>query len=985
MKKFAIILTAALTALASAAQPILVGHRGSNYGVENTAEAFQNGVNLGYKYLETDIKVTKDLKFVCTHDDNTERLGDKNLTIASSNLEDLLAVKLTQTRNPRGEGQITYTGRLCTLQEYMQIAKDGGIGCVVELKWATGINSNDCSNIPKLIAAIDEMGMRDRVIILTSMKPCLEYIRTNYPDIELQFLTGQYWASHFDWCVNWKIDVDIQAGYFDKQTVKKYHSKGLKVNMWTANGNDKYTTYGNMGCDMITTDNLDGHNLPVLDIESQLPENYIDYPVTDFEPAISSKYEMLVQGSYYPAEVKAMSGVTSSAAFADGSWAVLGKRADESQALYRVDAAGKATALSLTGVPALGAVSTTADGALVAAPAAYSNTTGESFKLYMWRAGATKAEVLLEISAADMPAAVSGDALATSGTLSDLKTYVGAGASVLGVQSKGATVSKTALCSVAYSDGVRAFTTSPATRDNFTVAEIGQPLREYTFNWDKTVAAPGEAALYGTFENVMSKGVSFARYGEKVYMASTIVPMESRRSSLAVFDATSGIASMPTVSPSDLPAAGDMTGNNSSSVFIPGTKANTAVIKAFYEGVGFVTYAFDPAKAVGEPVDLELVLERQWIFSNTTDNHPGNIDGTNAQQGTAVNGRFYINNCVEKKIHIFDATGYLGAIPGGSGWGCARDDAGNIIVRDDKLKGTTHSFIIYAAGATPEAYSDTVTFSVDVPVAGQTNFISASGNLLGAEGGHIYLYPNKATEVNIITVANGAVTRTHKCSDLAMTGSTAGYVFPLNDDVENWLYQIRNTGIYGYYGGTNKAVSTERASTTAPARNSTGGCCMIMEDANRILVHNSGANYKGGFTVRDITMDKVIASVDPIGALGYETGGNYSTFNWLIPERKGYANYVLYQYCPANGIAMYRLHNPKTSGISESEVAAPAKLAVVRTGSVISAPGAEGLTLYSASGMIVADTCGDSIDTASLAPGIYLLRASDGTSCKIAL
>ena len=171
------------------------------------------------------------------------------MDIATSTLAELQAEELHQRRNG-----VDYTGRLCSMQEYLQICKEGGVGAVVELKWTAGVNSNDQSNIPLLIQEIEQAGMRDKVIILTSMKPCLEYIRKNYPDITLQFLTGEYWANHFDWCVEHGIDVDIQAGYFDKAAVTRYHTKGLKVNMWTTNSEDGYISYGNMGCDFITTD-----------------------------------------------------------------------------------------------------------------------------------------------------------------------------------------------------------------------------------------------------------------------------------------------------------------------------------------------------------------------------------------------------------------------------------------------------------------------------------------------------------------------------------------------------------------------------------------------------------------------------------------------------------------------------------------------------------------------------------------------------------
>ena len=267
-----------------AAQPLLVGHRGSYWGVENTVEAFRNGALAGYHYLECDIKVAGDGTIVLTHDDTTERLGG-SLTINTATLAQLKAETLTQTR-----GGVKYTGKICTLAEYLDICAEYKVRPVIELKWATGINSNDCSGIPALIKLIEEKGFRNKCVILTSMKPCLEYIRTHYPDITLQFLTNSNWANHFDWCVKWRMDVDIEAGGFSKSTVEKFHEAGLKVNVWTANTNDTYKNYGNMGCDFITTDYLDTASLPELNTEALFPPNVVDYPTM----------KGLVQGKYTP-------------------------------------------------------------------------------------------------------------------------------------------------------------------------------------------------------------------------------------------------------------------------------------------------------------------------------------------------------------------------------------------------------------------------------------------------------------------------------------------------------------------------------------------------------------------------------------------------------------------------------------------------------------------------------------------------------------
>ncbi len=82
--KILIFVLAAYSLCASAA-PKIIGHRGSAWGVENTAEAFINGAKEGYDCLETDIKVTKDGKFVCWHDDNLS-LTPSNPTIYTNKL-----------------------------------------------------------------------------------------------------------------------------------------------------------------------------------------------------------------------------------------------------------------------------------------------------------------------------------------------------------------------------------------------------------------------------------------------------------------------------------------------------------------------------------------------------------------------------------------------------------------------------------------------------------------------------------------------------------------------------------------------------------------------------------------------------------------------------------------------------------------------------------------------------------------------------------
>ena len=237
---------------------LIVGHRGSQWGVENTRAAFINGANAGAWGLECDIRVTADGTFVVSHDDNYKRLGGPETKIADMTTEAVLTTRLTSKRHG-----ITYAGTPCTLGEFLDICKEYSVVPVVEVKVSTTIHSNTGAEnepvfdgIPALINLIDQKGMSDKVVIISFMPGVVDFIHRHYPDITVQVLAGDddgtimEWV---EWCKQYKMDLDVVHTLVTKEAVDAMHAAGLKVNVWTVDRVEDFERVKAMGVDFITT------------------------------------------------------------------------------------------------------------------------------------------------------------------------------------------------------------------------------------------------------------------------------------------------------------------------------------------------------------------------------------------------------------------------------------------------------------------------------------------------------------------------------------------------------------------------------------------------------------------------------------------------------------------------------------------------------------------------------------------------------------
>ena len=335
MKKTLLLLCLVCTLTqAYAWKPLFAGHRGSYRGVENTEEAMMNGINhYGYTGLEIDVKTTSDGEYVCWHDDDLSRVGH-NVQIPYTKFADIKDLTLTQTR-----GGVQYTAKILTVDRYLEICKENNVFPIIELKWAVGINSNDMSRFPGLYKLIEKHGLVEEARILTSMQPSLEYVRTNYPKLQCQFLCYEVTQARYEWCKKWGINPSVQTGGLSKAMARKCHDAGMEVVCWTVNSEASYLQHGELGCTTMTCDYLVPADMPELadiDWEALSPTPPLDHlyvtPLFNFSETagnLPENFPTTKSGSYVNAQ---------EAAFIDGVFYVADYSARK---VVAVDTTGK--------------------------------------------------------------------------------------------------------------------------------------------------------------------------------------------------------------------------------------------------------------------------------------------------------------------------------------------------------------------------------------------------------------------------------------------------------------------------------------------------------------------------------------------------------------------------------------------------------------------------------------------------------------------
>ncbi|MGV9320923.1 glycerophosphodiester phosphodiesterase [Streptomyces sp. NPDC003660] len=228
--------------------PIPFAHRGGAAdGVENTVAQFRRAVELGYRYIETDVHLTADGTLVAFHDDSLDRVTDGTGRVA-----DLPWAEVRQARVGGREPVPLFAELLETFPE---------------VRWNVDVKA-EAALLPflDLVGRADAwdrvcLGSFSEARVRRAQRLAGPRLATSFGTLGVLGLRLRSWglpAPVRGSAVAAQVP-EAQSGVpvADRRFVRAAHALGLQVHVWTVNAPERMHRLLDLGVDGIMTDHID--------------------------------------------------------------------------------------------------------------------------------------------------------------------------------------------------------------------------------------------------------------------------------------------------------------------------------------------------------------------------------------------------------------------------------------------------------------------------------------------------------------------------------------------------------------------------------------------------------------------------------------------------------------------------------------------------------------------------------------------------------
>jgi glycerophosphoryl diester phosphodiesterase len=206
---------------------LVIAHRGaSGHAPENTLAAFRKAIALGATFIETDLHLSRDARFLAIHDDTVDRTTNGRGAVRDLTLADLRRLDAGSWFGSEYAGE-----RMPTLEEILDFAKKNDVVFHLEIKPGGSWGGEHA-----LIGALRESGEIARTVILSFDSAILATIR----QIEPTVMTGLLFEGQIEAPLERALEIGarqlvVRGDLVTPGMIGDAHKKDVQVVCWTVN------------------------------------------------------------------------------------------------------------------------------------------------------------------------------------------------------------------------------------------------------------------------------------------------------------------------------------------------------------------------------------------------------------------------------------------------------------------------------------------------------------------------------------------------------------------------------------------------------------------------------------------------------------------------------------------------------------------------------------------------------------------------------
>ena len=141
--------------------PLAFAHRGGSLlWPENTMRAFRGAVDMGYEYLEADVRATGDGVIVTIHDDTLERTTDGSGPVSAHTLAELKRFDAGYRFSPDGGKTYPFRGQGVTVPTLAEVVE-----AFPDVRLNVEIKQVEPPVVDAVVAFIEERRLHDRILV----------------------------------------------------------------------------------------------------------------------------------------------------------------------------------------------------------------------------------------------------------------------------------------------------------------------------------------------------------------------------------------------------------------------------------------------------------------------------------------------------------------------------------------------------------------------------------------------------------------------------------------------------------------------------------------------------------------------------------------------------------------------------------------------------------------------------------------------------